>query len=81
MLTVFSSPAHKGPTNTNKMSKFLEERKELNYRAFNSYCTSFSFQYEWMVSSVAGGNFQELNDVIEIRQGLIKPDHYISLGR
>ena len=30
-----SSPAHKGPTNTNKMSKFLEERKELNYRAFN----------------------------------------------
>ena len=41
-----SSPAHKGPTNTNKMSKFLEERKELNYyRTFNSY-TSFSFQYQ-----------------------------------
>ena len=31
-----SSPAHKGPTNTNKMSKFLEERKELNYRTFQS---------------------------------------------
>ena len=39
------SPAHKGPTNTNKMSKFLEERKELTEHLTVLY-TSFSFQYQ-----------------------------------